>query len=177
MIRSLFSLILGLVFTLNFAQEKTLNDILAGPWKGFSSEQIPNMGEVNTGVYMKLVFNEKIDGSKTEYPFYGTNQVEFIYTNNFGTKTYFATVNVSGVFNLKDKTLYVNDDSFASYDTLPDGMIWELGKFKVTVYRDQDHAGFFLLKGVTLDNQGYAKSGSKVYYTTDMNYNPWKQKY
>ena len=31
MIRSLFSLILGLVFTLNFAQEKTLNDILAGP--------------------------------------------------------------------------------------------------------------------------------------------------
>ena len=69
MIRSLFSLILGLVFTLNFAQEKTLNDILAGPWKGFSSEQIPNMGEVNTGVYMKLVFNEKIDGSKTEYPF------------------------------------------------------------------------------------------------------------
>ena len=94
MIRSLFSLILGLVFTLNFAQEKTLNDILAGPWKGFSSEQIPNMGEVNTGVYMKLVFNEKIDGSKTEYPFFFFFQVEFIYTNNFGTKTYFATVNL-----------------------------------------------------------------------------------
>ena len=77
---------------------------------------------------------KKIDGSKTEYPFYGTNQVEFIYTNNFGTKTYFATVNDyvwSGVFNLKDKTLYVNDDSFAFYDTLPDGMNWELGKFKV----------------------------------------------
>ena len=177
MIRSLFSLILGLVFTLNFAQEKTLNDILAGPWKGFSSEQIPNMGEINTGVYMKLVFNEKIDGSKTEYPFYGTNQVEFIYTNNFGTKTYFATVNVSGTFNLKDKTLYVNDDSFASYDTLPDGMNWELGKFKVTAYRDQDHAGFFLLKGVTLDANYNVKSGSKVYYTTDVTYNPWKQKY
>lgn len=175
--KRLFSLILGLVFTLNFAQEKTLNDILAGPWKGFSSEQIPNMGEVNTGVYMKLVFNEKIDGSKTEYSFYGTNQVEFIYTDQFSTKSYFAKVNVSGVFNLKDKTLYVNDDSFASYDTLPDGMIWELGRFKVKLYRNQDNPEFFLLKGALLDNNGNEKSGSKVYYTTDVTYNPWKQQY
>ena len=172
-----FSLLFCLLSFLNFAQEKSLKEILQGPWRGFSSEQVPNMGEVNTGVYMKLYFNENIDGSKTEYPFYGTNQIEFIYTNQFGTKTYFATTNISGFFNLETKTLTIKDESFASYDSLPDGMNWELGKFKVTVYKDQDHPGFFLLKGVTLDTNSNVKSGSKVYYTTDLTYNPWKQKY
>ena len=89
----------------------------------------------------------------------------------------FATTNISGFFNLETKTLTIKDESFASYDSLPDGMNWELGKFKVTVYKDQDHPGFFLLKGVILDTNSNVKSGSKVYYTSDLTYNPWKQKY
>lgn len=135
------------------AASPELTRIIGLRWSGVSEQ--PADFTQNGKAYLKQTLSLSVDGD---------DAVSGRATTRFTLDgvSYDATYRVSGRFDGRDGITLTS--SLVSGDQLPHGLRWCSGDSRLTLYRDQERAGHFILKGTSSDDCG---GRSEMEYTDE----------
>jgi hypothetical protein len=137
------SLLFSATITLGFGQ--TDKEIIERTWKGSSVQDadFTESGKAYLSSEMNLVLHS--DNSVTGV---GTSSIVL------DGVTYQSKSYMNGHFYPENNELHVEDGSTINSDELPYGLRWCKGSAVLTLYRDQDRYGHYILRGTSTDDCG-----------------------
>jgi len=124
------------------ADHKAVAEVIGGKdWAGFSITPSAGMPDGKLSMIRELYISLAADNSIS-----GRGYIKV----NLGGRLYTCRTMISGRWNAPALTIHL-DERVSDGDSLPGGMYWQNASENLTIYKDIDRPGMFVLKGTVSD--------------------------